>query len=543
MSSAFTKIGLICFLYVGMTACIFMILFNISPLRKGHYTINREKLYNYIAVNPEYLRSDSSQSRGDAILEPTDVHDYHDAMQFALHCHYKTKEFDRCVSFYRRAISLASTKEGSGEAHIGLARLYKEGMKGVTPDAAKSVEHLCQALRCGYEVALLDIAELYMHGLHPHYLADKVTAGRIYTLISQEHRCSPHATAVARQKLKEIAKMAYADLDAMHEAGRSYRQLPANIINVLIEICHTVHTFIPSNVGPETQVQQPPTPQRRRHKPDTDVMFDIETIDADLQRTLWEDRRPQEPMRALQTSQLYNDPQNVHSSSVQNVAAQKLAWIESASNSKASASSRHTSVQAFLDTVNGMQDLTQEQKDNIRKVMISLKEDVHSRYQRSELDVFQSVWNRIHDPINHDRQQDMIKVLAQNIESGVEHGHVVCSTGKIVRLIGSLDGMDAAEDDTRQNVPKLKPEWLIDREIAEYTAKLREETLNSLSKEDRESYEKLEVDDETQKATMEHISSSMREKLKEKVIGDYVETGIMDMDVLMTRIEPYLDNL
>jgi TPR repeat protein len=430
---------------------------------------------------------------------------------------------------YQQAIELAPDKESRARIHLRIATSYREGSHEDAPDAPRAMHHYLKVASLGYEDGLLEVAALYMHGLHPYYAPDKVIAGRLYTVIGKDPRCSKLAHVIAQQHLREISAMRYGDLDAHLEPGRQYRSMPADAVEAITAATHQVSLFESLQQHEAHMTITTATPPRQ--DVDDDFLFDIDTVDIRLQEQLW-DTLTQRQQPHPQTPAVVGDPQNVHSSSVQNAAAKKLQWIQHASASSARTPATYDNVQALKQRIDALQDMSEAEKRDARMVIDSLHDKVHSRYGQSELDVFKSVWGRIQDPVNADRQEDMIRVFAQNLASGVEHGHVVCSTGKIVRMIGSLDGMDQAAE--RADVPKLTPEWMVDREIADYAAKLRQDTLAALPSEKRDAYEN---------GGDEAISQQMRDALKQKVVADYVQTGIMDSDVLEARMEPYLESL
>ena len=59
----------------------------------------------------------------------------------------------------------------------------------------------------------------------------------------------------------------------------------------------------------------------------------------------------------------------------------------------------------------------------------------------------------------------MIEILANQLDSSIENGHVVCSSGRIARIIGTLDGIN-------DNMTLSRPVWAIREEIGNLAAKI-----------------------------------------------------------------------
>jgi len=313
--------------------------------------------------------------------------------------------------------------------------------------------------------------------------------------------------------LKQIAQMGYSDLDAAPEAGRTYYTLPFNIeekISICLESANTRHvewihtsSFVPT-LQNETRIAT-----KNQDETNTNVLDFI-------------------PVQKI-----YNDSQNVHSSTVQNAAQNTIEYIE---NKTGTVTDFTNSVSQFIQEIENIADMRPSEKENIKKVLESLSESIHSRYDKSEKDVFNLVWARINDRVNNERRSDMIKVFADNISSGVEHDNVVCSSGKIVRMIGSLDGMDV------EPLPSLKPEWAINEEIASSASAIRNKVLERATTNQRKAYEALDQTDE-QKQIAEHLSNIMRTELRQKCKVEYVDTNILSEDVLNSKLADYIYNM
>jgi TPR repeat protein len=75
-------------------------------------------------------------------------------------------DLNKAIRFYQESIHKSSNRLDAGKCFMALGRLFAEGSQTLVPDAAASIECYLKALECGYEDAILDIAKIYMDGLH-----------------------------------------------------------------------------------------------------------------------------------------------------------------------------------------------------------------------------------------------------------------------------------------------------------------------------------------------------------------------------------------
>ena len=139
---------------------------------------------------------------------------------------------------------------------------------------------------------------------------------------------------------------------------------------------------------------------------------------------------------------------------------------------------------------------------------------IHSKYDKSEQDVFNLVWSKAQ------HNKNMIDMLLDNINASVENENVVCSTGKIMRMLSTLDVLD-------KETPDLKPEWVIKDEITQSISKV----LKDLSPKEKKEYESDDND--------EHIKSIIKQRIRKKCEKDYKD--ILDPNILNIYLNDYFE--
>lgn len=153
--------------------------------------------------------------------------------------------------------------------------------------------------------------------------------------------------------------------------------------------------------------------------------------------------------------QIRNDAQNVHDHGVSSSIRTRVQSLPSSSPQ-----SMESCLSYILESSRDP-----ETKARAVDVMESLSADPHSRIDVSERDALCRVWSKI-ESLPSDLQSNAKDTLVQQLASGVEDGGIVCSTGKIARIVGALDGID---EDT-----SIRPTWVIRQEIGQMASQARD---------------------------------------------------------------------
>ena len=357
------------------------------------------------------------------------------------------------------------------------------------------------------EQSIIDLARLYMFGMLPTISPNRTEAGKICHLILNDHRFSP----VARQHARELfSELRYDGNDIGGE-------------NILPPIADYIANNGSEKLERMKAIQMPPRQTTTTTTTTTTILDDQEDmmdehwymLDMPFQNILDNDFNIYDYLNINQSPpppRPINDSQNVHGSAVQNAAKQKLQTIQHSSNNNNS-----------TDFIKYLENHSSQQNAAAIRVYESLSSSIHSKYDKSEQDVFKSVWERINASENQDRRDEMASVFIANLASGIERDSIVCSTGKIMRMIGSLDAMDA----NHELAQPLQPEWAIDTEMATAAAKIRADTLASATTEQVATYESSQTNDQ--------LAIQMKTQLEQKLRTDY--KGLVTDEMLTLKID------
>ena len=412
-----------------------------------------------------------------------------------------------------------NTKNSKSSLELKKAINKYEGKHNeIKPEAIDSLKGFIKSYQHGNEDGLLHIIQLYLYGLHPEYGPDKLNGLKLINRIMADSYFSDELKKVCKMFNEDVSVMVYDDIDANNS---NYKQLPSNINDVIDDI---IEFHIKNKIKIEKCTMNVSIkniePEQREPDPELELIeLNYETI------TL--------PYMSNQNRIVLNDSQNVHNHSVQNISKTIIDSIDDYNNGLCSKSFDENSL-LFLNELKKYDDVTPTERNNILQVLNSMNDNIHSKYQKSEKDVFNMSFNRIMSKTDPEEKKNLIIMFAQNIASAVEYDIVVCSTGKITRMLSSFDVIDT-------ELPDLKPDWIIKEEIANKSSKIRENILKESTEKEVEAY--LNYDDtcDDKKALYEAVVEKMKSRLIDECSQDYVQTKILTKNGLNVLLTDYLE--
>tara|TARA_Y100000385_G_C13070267_1_gene628679 strand:+ start:469 stop:1734 length:1266 start_codon:yes stop_codon:yes gene_type:complete len=388
---------------------------------------------------------------------------------------------------------------------------YEGKHNEIKPEAIDSLRGFIKSYKNGNEDGLLHILQIYLYGLHPEYGPDKLNGLKLINRIMADSYFSDKIKKVCKMFNEDVSVMVYDDVDANNN---NYKQLPSNINDILDDIIefHNKNKIKIEKCTMNVSV--------KNTKPEH-IEIEPELLELDETRIL--------PYMNNQNRVVLNDSQNVHNHSVQNISKNIINIINNESNKIYSKSFDENSL-LFLNELKKYDDITHTERNNILQVLNSMSDNIHSKYQKSEKDIFNMSFDRIMSKTNPEEKKNLIIMFAQNIASAVEYDIVVCSTGKITRMLSSFDVIDT-------ELPDLKPDWIIKEEIANKSSKIREDILKESTKKEVEAYMNYDDTCDEKKALHEVVVDKMKSRLIDDCTKHYVETKNLThsgLDVILT---------
>jgi hypothetical protein len=222
----------------------------------------------------------------------------------------------------------------------------------------------------------------------------------------------------------------------------------------------------------------------------------------------------------LGTGQYRNDPQNSHDHSVVQTVRQSIQNLI-----------RHTDIDIDIPTCFFQIRERCRGNEKAQKVLDTIEKSTliqnHAGMKESEL--LQLVWNRIH-MLDPDQRETLVSNLINELSESVEHGLVMCGTGRTNRIVDTLNIVDP--------LVTIKPKWALTQEMTTKAGKIREEMVNKMTAEDKQALEAPEPTLE-----QENVCTAFNNKLKETLLAqfkrDYVDRGLMEETILENEIEKW----
>ena len=233
-----------------------------------------------------------------------------------------------------------------------------------------------------------------------------------------------------------------------------------------------------------------------------------------------------------------NDSQNVHDSSVSRAMSNSINNLIRSSTSTAKIGTPEQ-LKDLRDYIKNVEGISPEKKMNAIKTLDECEKNIVplSQTHTTESDTLALVWTRIHHPDNKDRCTDLKNNLIYQMDSAVEGKMPVCATGRVARILGTLERTDADE-----NLVSLRPKWALKEELSNMVLSTREKALKDAPHNVRQAYEEAKPTTEQQDISNRFISG-IRNTITENCQNAYVKTGLIKNEEIKMELDPLLDAL
>ena len=423
-----------------------------------------------------------------------------------------TQDYEHSIHLFEQSIAKTTDTKHIGECYIRIGHIYFE-MK----NASSAIDNYLLAIEHGYEEGIILISKIYMYGIHPSVIADKITAAKV---LSRYMHLSNSLHKWCQFYLHDLHTMSYNDIDTLsYNNITNNSQLPFDIIDKLDS---SIDTMKETNIIPYGY-----------HMNDNWVKEDVFNAKSAENLNVSNDNnneikhdipKHRNILTSIPKQTIVNDTQNVHDHVLQNTANSILKVLDT-SNQKLTNSFNKD----YNDFVKHINLNVTDDENNINKTISSFSELKHSRYNKSEKEVFSLIWNKIKG------NEDLIEIFKDNLASAVEDDVVVCSTGKIMRMISTLDTLD-------DTTPDLKPTWAIRNELANIVSAEVKNTLNTFDEKHKEAYNAYKPT-ETQVPLLEKVTQTIKSNIINKCKESYVKPNIISEPILMLELDEFLQHI
>jgi len=221
------------------------------------------------------------------------------------------------------------------------------------------------------------------------------------------------------------------------------------------------------------------------------------------------------PLPAVNEVPLDTDMQNVHDHSVTAAMRKTLEQLKARGDA---ADATIAVTDAILQC-----DMDGLEKARALQVVDSLDAENEHFGGVSESGALDLVWAHILAQDHPEIRSNLTETLVKQLASGVEKGHTVCSTGKVARIVGTLDG---SMEHT------LKPMWAVRHELGTLAARVRDDVLGSASHDEHVRYEAGEN---------EALETTMKTTFESSALALYCDDLGMSRAVMLPLIHTFAE--
>ncbi len=376
---------------------------------------------------------------------------------------------------------------------------------GVEPDAKKAIGYLRQLIQSpqGTKKDILNLAKLYHQGMHK-FEPDLDRAEEVYNSLANDKSINEDIWQQVMEGLSDIHTI------------RVYDWLNIPLPGTENEL---TDTDLPDEITGDVIVDN--------------TAFNINQIIA-AQDALEEQRQLERAQAAVAGIEIetdrgtkgYNDPQNTHDSQVLSTIRVSLDKLKESPQQKNSQICLRE-VRSFLQTLPDS-DKKKAAFDSLSAIQ-NINSVVTGAGGEHELDALALVWNRIHDPARFDTTiaQNLRETMFDELADMQEHGATVCSTGRITRLIDTLNGVDEEVI--------IKPTYAINEEMMNKSSSIRDRLLEEQPEGDRDHLEA------GTHARQEEFDQKLKDTIIMELKKDYVDTKILTQSKFNTEIKKWID--
>jgi len=176
-----------------------------------------------------------------------------------------------------------------------------------------------------------------------------------------------------------------------------------------------------------------------------------------------------------------------------------------------------------------------DRRDDALKSLESIERNILpiSSVNMKETDVLNIIWNRINSQEHENSKNDIKDIFYNQLSDMQEHGKSVCPTGRLERLVDTLNTFDKAV--------AIKPTYIINQEMMNKAEAIRDQLYNKVKDEKGESmvtqYQNGTAADQDQ------FDQQLKDKIVNELDTDYVKTGIVTENKFKTLTEKWIDEI
>jgi hypothetical protein len=381
---------------------------------------------------------------------------------------------------------------------------------------------------------LVLIGDMYAKGSFPVYSPDENTALRIYSIVSKCPDALISSSAMSKYIDTRMNPLSLEDrmgipfpkdisLSLIKSAEDRIKRVP------LSEFMGSSSRIIKSNTENRRLINRTHQERTIRHTNPvvlgTPILGPNHPIALELDQIVPRDIPVNIDQVPRQQFQL--DVQNVHDHAVNASVTNNIRSLI-AENGNTATYDRVELIEEVMGKVKEAR-LSKQNEKKAYRVLVTLVPDMISSIGCSQIDVLYAVFNKIKSIDDKNVRKNLFESLAKNLSSGVERGHVVCSSGRIGRLITTLDGIDQVHLGSTA-IQKAVSMDTVRNEIGILASKIREDVIRESSNEERDNYELSDTS---------RLTTVMKDRFNREVKKTYIDGLKLQSEIIAPISELY----
>lgn len=197
----------------------------------------------------------------------------------------------------------------------------------------------------------------------------------------------------------------------------------------------------------------------------------------------------------------------------------------------------HTALRRLRDHVSAS-DASEDRKRNAVEALNAIERNDHpvsaTDNLMTESELIATVWTRIHAADNAQNADALRSNLVMELSEMIQHGKPVCTSGRITRIVGALDGVDDAV--------RIKPKWALQKEMVDKAGALYAKKVAALDAREAADIEALNPTPEQQVA-YDGFLRGVKDEIRAEFTRAYVDDKVMTADELEAEMSKWIDHL
>ena len=401
-------------------------------------------------------------------------------------------------------------------------------IKGIKPDPHKAIKYLKDACRYGNPNLWMKLASIYKNGMY-NLDPDLDVAMEYYTYILNNYPQYQDIVLNAEEQLNnierekaEIYTYKWLNLPRPKRVNAHHEKIKKQWNNTTTPFQRTQQNN--NNIEPHNLFRAD----------NNDTFFLIDENELALNQALFNDldtiRNGNEHVIITNPDdRRYNDMHNTHNSQVVSTIARSLKKMKDTTTINTNGAECLKQIRSYIETLPDC-----DKKRDAFKSLNSIEKNFIpvSSVDMKEIDVLNLVWNRINNSPQHGRHRDELKnILYNQLADMQEHGKSVCSTGRLTRIVDTLNTFDKEVE--------IKPTYVINQEMMNKAAKIRSDLLDEYEKEHGKSQrQQIEIGTAT---NQQAFDQQLKDKILQTLKEDYVDTEIMTENKFDAEVGKWID--